>query len=135
GGEGGWGVGGGGRVEAVAGGRAGALERDASVVHLDGGWRGERSEAALPEALREREGRKRFAVVEAQARPSAWSELCRRHADVLLLVADASGPPSPGPCGAPAGLGRDSARRVLVLLHPGTAISGRAPRLAPPRAS
>src|SRR5262245_35972879 len=118
------------RVDAFAGALAAALERHGSVVHLDAGWPGERSEAALAEALHEQEGRQRFAVLEAQARPSAWSELCRRHADVLLLVADASGPPSPGPWGAPAGESRGSARRILVLLQPGSAISGSARWLA-----
>ncbi len=118
------------RVARLAAQLATALEAHDSVRHLVASWAGDRDESALAEALHEQEERHRFVVLEAESRRSAWSELCRRHADVLLLVADARATPSAGPW---ASLGRKegaAARRILVLLHPGDEISGTARWLA-----
>ena len=121
------------RIDAFAGALATALERHDSVLHLDASWAGQREESALAEALQEQEARHRFIVLEAESRPSPWSELCRRHADVLVFVADASEPPGASPW-PDADETRASARRMLVLLHPGSEISGTAGWLARLRA-
>ncbi|MCU0969649.1 MAG: patatin-like phospholipase family protein [Rubrivivax sp.] len=53
--------------------------------------------------------------------PSAWSRLCARHSDELLLLADADRPSAVHPleseCLAPRS-GRPDADEILVLLHP-----------------
>ncbi len=119
-------VGVGGREGRFAAELATALEAHDSVLHLDSGWAGDRAESPLAEALHEQEARHRFVVLEAEPRRSPWSELCRRHADVLLLVADASASPSAGPWATLEGKAGAAARRILVLLHPGEQVSGTA---------
>ena len=113
---------------------ASALEVHASVLHLAAGWVGGREESALAEGLHELEARHRFVVLEAEPRRSAWSELCRRHADVLCLVADASQKPTAGPWASLEAEQGAAARRILVLLHPGEEISGTAQWVAALRA-
>ena len=117
------------RVERFAAQLAAALEAHSSVRHLDARWGAGREESALAEGLHEQEAHHRFVVLEAEPRRSAWSELCRRHADVLLFVADASTTPSAGPWASLEGSQASAARRVLVLLHAGE-ISGTARWLA-----
>jgi predicted acylesterase/phospholipase RssA/CRP-like cAMP-binding protein len=107
-----------------------ALETHDSVRHLDARWAGDREESVLAEALHEQEAAHRFVVLEAESRVSPWSELCQRHADVLLLVADASATPSAPPSASREGREATAARRILVLLHPGEEISGSARWLA-----
>src|SRR5262245_19911955 len=111
------------RVRRFAARLAAALEAHDSVLHVDRSAVGAREESALAEWLHEQEARYRFLVLEAQPRPSPWSELCRRHADVLIFVADAQQMPSAGPWAGLAGEA-GAARRILVLLHPGDGISG-----------
>jgi len=118
------------RVDRFAAQLATALEAHDSVRHLDAGWGGDREESALAEALHEQEALHRFVVLEAEPRRSAWSELCRRHADVLLFVADASATPSAGPWASLEGKEGAAARRILVLLHASEEISGTARWLA-----
>src|SRR5262245_28773645 len=118
------------RTAAFAAELAAALERHDSVLHLDASWAGGRDESALAEALHEEEARHRFLVLEAQPQRSTWSECCRRHADVLLLVADGSRAPTAGPWAALASAAQTSARRILVLLHAGERIEGTARWLA-----
>ena len=118
------------RVERFGAQLAAALEAHSSVRHLDARWGAGREESALAEGLHEQEARHRFVVLEAEPRRSAWSELCRRHADVLLFVADASSTPSAGPWASLEARQASAARRVLVLLHAGEEISGTARWLA-----
>ena len=118
------------RSRAFAASLAAALERHDSVLHLDAAWPGEREDSALAEVLHEQETRHRFVVLAAEAQRSAWSELCRRHADVLLFVADASEAPTAGPWSSLGEAAQASARRILVLLHPGDRIAGSARWLA-----
>jgi predicted acylesterase/phospholipase RssA/CRP-like cAMP-binding protein len=117
-------------VDLLAARLAAALEVHDSALHLDARWGGTRGESALAEGLYEEEARHRFVVLEAEPRRSAWSEFCRRHADVLIFVGDAAQTPSAGPWASrereePAGV-----RRILVLVHPGDEISGTARWLA-----
>jgi NTE family protein len=69
-----------------------------------------------------------FVLLAGDAEPSAWTERCARHADELLLLADATQPPEVHPtehtllCQRPA---RSEAAEILVLLHPAAAVSPR----------
>ena len=69
--------------------------------------------------LDEREERARFVVYECDAAPSPWTRRALRQSDVVLVVADARGHPSPGEIECL--LDRDDAtrarRRELVLVH------------------
>ena len=123
-------VGRGPRLDRFAAQLASVLAAHGSVRHLDASWVGGRDESTLADGLHELEARHRFVVLEAEPQRSAWSELCRRHADVLLLIADASQPPTAGPWASLEGKQGAAARRILVLLHPGDEISGTARWLA-----
>lgn len=57
-------------------------------------------------------------VYQADAGDTAWTRLCLSQSDVVLLAADASDDPSPGPVEARA-LTMDSLRCELVLVEPG----------------
>lgn len=71
--------------------------------------------------LNEQEDAHAFVILQAEPGPSAWTERCIRHADHLLLIAEADHTPgelvaderlrSPEPIGA-------ARRRELVLVHP-----------------
>jgi predicted acylesterase/phospholipase RssA/CRP-like cAMP-binding protein len=113
-------------VRGFAAALAKALERLGSALHVDAEDAGDRGEAALAEWVHEQETRHRFLVLEAEPRRSSWTQVCRRQADVQLVVADAAEPIAAEPWG---GVGRDdpgAARRVLVLLHAGQDVSGSA---------
>src|SRR5262245_22369541 len=105
------------RVRGFAARLAAELETHDSVLHVDAGAVGSRAGSSLAEWLHVLNEQHRFLVLEAQTNGSAWSSLCRRQADVLVFVADAAEPPTPGAWG---GLeaGGCTARRILVLLHP-----------------
>ena len=71
--------------------------------------------------LDEQEAAYRFVVFEAEATASLWTQRCLRQADEILLVADASSSPAPGPVetallSAPNPISK--ARQTLMLLHP-----------------
>jgi predicted acylesterase/phospholipase RssA/CRP-like cAMP-binding protein len=113
------------RLQGFAARLAAALETFDSVFHVDAAAKGARKGSALGEWLYEVDERHQFMVLEAQPHPSAWSDVCRRQADVLLLLADAAEPPSAGPWGD-LERGECAARRILVLIQPGDEIAGTA---------
>jgi predicted acylesterase/phospholipase RssA/CRP-like cAMP-binding protein len=110
-------------VRGFAAALAKALERLGSVLHVDAKVAGDGNEASLAEWVHEQESRHRFLVLEAEPRRSRWSQLCRRQADVQLLVADAAEPVSAGPWAVSGPDDGGAARRILVLLHAGHAVS------------
>ncbi len=70
--------------------------------------------------LDEQEARHRFVLYQADPEPTPWTRQCLQHADHILIVADASADPAPGPAEALLDA-QDTAvapRRSLVLLHP-----------------
>jgi NTE family protein len=101
------------------------LEIHDSVLHVDVQAAGPRTGSALAEWLHVLDEHHRFLVLEAEPHDSAWSDTCRRQADVLVFVADAAELPSAGPW-ASLEVGGCSTRRILVLLHSGDEISGSA---------
>ncbi|MBL8200903.1 MAG: patatin-like phospholipase family protein [Chromatiales bacterium] len=89
----------------------------------------------LVDWLATQEDRHRFIVYVADAGETAWSDLALRHADLIVLVANAAGNPGQRPweramLGAADG---PVARRALVLLHGGApeTLSGTAAWLEP----
>jgi predicted acylesterase/phospholipase RssA len=68
------------------------------------------------------EGRHGFVVFLADAEPTPWTAQCLRHADHVLLVADATDRPTPRPVERLVGERRRTvpARSDLVLVHPPT---------------
>jgi NTE family protein len=113
------------RVHGFAARIAAELETHDSALHIDGQAAKSRAGSSLAEWLHGLSERHRFLVLEAQSHASAWSDLCRRQADVLVFVADAAEPPSACPWGSWAA-GDRRTRRVLVLVHAGDEISGSA---------
>jgi NTE family protein len=77
--------------------------------------------AAMTEWLGEQEDQHRFVLLIADATTSAFSRLALRHADFVLLVADASDDPAPRPWERDLLSGPDepAARRALLLTHEG----------------
>ncbi len=73
-----------------------ALEEHGTVACLSVAAAGDRNELELVEWIHEQEATNDFVVLEAESPASSWSHLCRRHADVLILVADAAAQPSHG---------------------------------------
>jgi len=76
---------------------------------------------ALVDWLADQEDRHRFLIYLADTGDTAWSDLALRHADLILLVADATGDPAERPwesklLGAADG---PVARRALLLMHDG----------------
>jgi NTE family protein len=113
------------RVHGFAARLAAELETHDSARHVDAEAAGSRTGSSLAEWLHGVDERHRFLVLEAPPHASAWSDLCRRQADVLVFVADASEPPSAAPwVGLEAG--DCTARRIVVLLHSSDEISGSA---------
>jgi NTE family protein len=113
------------RVHGFAARLAEELETHDSVLHIDMKAAGTRTGSSLAEWLHVLDEHHRFLVLEAEPRDSAWSDTCRRQADVLMFVADAEELPSAGPWTS-LEVGRCSTRRILVLLHSGDEISGSA---------
>ncbi len=79
---------------------------------------------ALDAGLDERESGYRYAVYECDAGDTAWTRRCIERADRVLLLGEAAAEPAVSSAelallGSRPGL--TSARRTLVLLHPGTA--------------
>ena len=112
------------RVRGFAARLAEELEIYDSVLHIDVNAAGTRTGSSLSEWLHVVDEHHRFLVLEAEPEDSAWSDACRRQADVLVFVADAAEPPSAG-AWASLEVGGCSTRRMLVLLHSGE-ISGSA---------
>ena len=101
------------RIEAALGGEtATALSDDLSRVRVTS-W------------LREQEDQFRYVVSECDPTPSAWTDLCLRQADLVLMVAAAKDCPPAGELGRCLSAAENetrSAPKELVLLHPeGTA--------------
>jgi predicted acylesterase/phospholipase RssA len=71
--------------------------------------------------LHRMEEQHRYVLYEAGVTPSAWSSLCLRQADQILLVGEAGSDPRPNHVEEVllGGAGGPSARRELVLVHPG----------------
>ncbi len=110
-------------VRGVARELASALEAHGSVRHIDAAAPPRPEHGSLGEWLHTLEADHDYLVLEAEPELSSWSRLCLRHADVIVLVGRAQDAPA---AGAVAELDRDGAsgaRRMLVLLHPGDAVS------------
>jgi len=75
-------------------------------------------------ALHGLEAKHKFVLYVGSAGQSAWNERCRRQADGLVLIADASRVPSA--FGAPSLDGESHQSRLLVLLQPGHIVAGAA---------
>jgi predicted acylesterase/phospholipase RssA len=78
-----------------------------------GGYAG----AAMVDWLASVEDRNRHVLFVADRTGGAWSDLAVRHADLVLLIADASGDPAAA-ARASWATGAGAARRALVLAHP-----------------
>ncbi len=102
---------------------ASALGAHGSVRRLARGSQAELDEAALGERLAELEAQHDFLVLEAEPALTPWSRLCLRHADLLLLVGEAGERASASAFEEAARDGASGARRLLVLLHPGSEVS------------
>lgn len=100
-----------------------ALDLHGSTRRLDKEAQPERDDAALGEWVHALETEYDYLVLEAEPRLSPWSQLCLRHADVVLLVGEAGRPPSAGAFGPLARDGARGARRMLVLLHEAETVS------------
>jgi len=76
---------------------------------------------ALIDWIGDQEDRHRFILYLADASDSAWSDLALRHADLILLVANAASEPGQRPWEPPLLDSPDGAvaRRALVLMHDG----------------
>ena len=81
--------------------------------------------SGLVDWLATQEDRHRFILYVADAAETAWSDLALRHADLIVLVAQAAGEPGQRPWERALLAGADGpvARRALVLLHDGTPAS------------
>ena len=92
-----------------------ALERHGSTLHVTRAKRPELDGAWLEGQAREH----RHVVLELDAEPNPWSQLALRHADHVVLLAEAAASPSLG--STEAALfpdGATHAPRTLLLLHP-----------------
>ena len=69
--------------------------------------------------LSEQETVHRYVVYEADASGSAWTELCARQADRIILVANAEGSSEPSSIERALSV---PAQRILVLLHPASTV-------------
>jgi predicted acylesterase/phospholipase RssA/CRP-like cAMP-binding protein len=95
-----------------------ALEEHGSVACLDAAAARDRDELELVDWIHGQEALNDFVVLETDSPASSWSQLCRRHADVLILVADAAAPLSHGDWAEAEQGDSIATRRVLVLMHP-----------------
>lgn len=92
-----------------------ALERHGRTLHVTRGKRPELDAAWLEARAREH----RHVVLELDPEPSAWSHLALRHADHVVLLAEAGASPAAGPTETalfPSGAA--PGQRTLVLVHP-----------------
>jgi predicted acylesterase/phospholipase RssA/CRP-like cAMP-binding protein len=89
-------------------------------------------DAQLIEWMAERELEHRFVVYQADASASAWSRRTTRQADHIVLAADATADPRPGPVETSllAGAGR-TGRSLVLVYKPGETPSGTARWLEP----
>jgi len=114
-------------------GRMGVLGAPAGEWGPAAGRRAEIS-PELVDWLATQEDRHRFVLYVADAGETAWSDLALRHADLIVLVANAAGDPGQRPWERAllGGTGGPVARRALVLLRDGApeSLSGTAAWLA-----
>lgn len=83
-----------------------------------------RAQRAVSALLDELEGTHDFVLLVGEATPSPWTRRCVRHADEILLFADATASPALHPTETALLLGLESpveAAEILVLLHPADA--------------
>jgi len=104
-----------------------ALGGNGSVLHLDADSRAGSDDASISEWIDAESDRHDYLVLEADATMSRWSQICLRHADVVLCVADASAPPTSGEFSEATRRGAGAARRVLVLVHRSDTVSNGSP--------
>lgn len=104
---------------------AAGLQRELAERGLPGAAvddeRAQRSVGALLDQL---EGTHDFVLLVGESGPSAWTRRCVRHADEMLLFADATASPALHPTETTLLLGGEShveAAEILVLLHPADA--------------
>ncbi|MDJ0849403.1 MAG: cyclic nucleotide-binding and patatin-like phospholipase domain-containing protein [Myxococcota bacterium] len=102
---------------------ASALEAHGSVQHVDAEGPPRSEHGSLGEWLHTLEAEHDYLVLEAHPELSSWSRLCLRHADAIVLVGRAQDAPSAGAFADADREGASGARRILLLLHPGDAVS------------
>lgn len=90
----------------------------APVAHLEGE---ETVPAGLAEWLHEQEESHRFLLFQCDPRHRGWTRFALRQSDLVVLVADTGGRPTPHPWEAELLTGPETAiaRRMMVLLQPG----------------
>jgi len=96
---------------------------------------GSPGDARLAEWLAEQEATHRFVLLQAQRDDSPWTRRCLRQADLVVVVGEAGGDPSPSPAERALLASAEpitTARRILVLVRPeeATEVSGTAAWLA-----
>jgi predicted acylesterase/phospholipase RssA len=116
------------RADALAIGLCRALEPGRRVLHLDpdrlrnehaipAEWLDDLADGQLAGWLQNQESRCDYVVYVADAKPSPWTRLCVRQADLILFVGMGNGEPDRRIVNDLEAAGRVAARRELVLLY------------------